>query len=61
MKESGPTLTIQIGLKLNEVEKLVIDATLRHAAQNISRAARVLGIDRSTLYEKIKEYRLRRR
>ena len=61
MKESGPTLTIQIGLKLNEVEKLVIDATLRHTAQNISRAARILGIDRSTMYEKIKEYRLRRR
>jgi DNA-binding NtrC family response regulator len=61
MNESGPTLTIQVGLKLNEVEKLVIDATLRHTAQNISRAARILGIDRSTMYEKIKEYRLRRR
>lgn len=61
MNESGPTLTIQIGLKLNEVERLVIDATLKHTAQNISRAARILGIDRSTMYEKIKEYRLRRK
>lgn len=56
-----PTVTIPIGTPLREVEKLVIAATLRHNDGNISRSARMLGIDRSTLHKKIKEYQLRDR
>jgi len=42
------------------VEKKVIEATLLHCDGNLSFAAKILGINRSTLYLKIKEYRLKR-
>jgi len=47
-------------LPLREVEQRAISATLTRAGGNIQEAARVLGIDRSTLYEKIKRYGLKR-
>ncbi|MFW5931623.1 MAG: sigma 54-interacting transcriptional regulator, partial [Desulfohalobiaceae bacterium] len=43
---------------LQEVEKEHIRATLQKQDWNISRSARILGIDRSTLYQKIKRYNL---
>jgi DNA-binding NtrC family response regulator len=43
-------------LPLEEVEKRVIAAALRRHGGNIKETATVLGIDRSTLYEKIKRY-----
>jgi len=42
---------------LHEVERRVIEATLAKAGGNVKRAAQVLGIDRSTLYMKLKRYR----
>jgi DNA-binding NtrC family response regulator len=57
---AAKTLTIQVGASLREVEKRVIEATLRHCDGNLSRTAKILGINRSTLYEKIKEYKLKR-
>jgi DNA-binding NtrC family response regulator len=57
---AAKTLSIQVGASLREVEKQVIEATLRHCDGNLSRAAKILGINRSTLYEKIKEYKLKR-
>jgi transcriptional regulator of acetoin/glycerol metabolism len=45
-------------MSLREVEGLVIDATLQQAGGNISASAKILGIDRTTLYNKIKAYRL---
>jgi DNA-binding NtrC family response regulator len=53
------TLTIQVGASLGEVEKKVIEATLCHYDGNRTLAAKILGIDRSTLYEKIKKYKLK--
>jgi DNA-binding NtrC family response regulator len=43
-------------MTLQDVEKQVITATLQRTQGNIKEAAAVLGIDRSTLYEKIKKY-----
>ncbi|MFO8032782.1 MAG: sigma-54 dependent transcriptional regulator [Desulfohalobiaceae bacterium] len=43
---------------LQEVEKEHIRATLKRQDWNISRSAKTLGIDRSTLYQKIKRYNL---
>ncbi|MFW6217007.1 MAG: sigma-54-dependent transcriptional regulator [Desulfohalobiaceae bacterium] len=43
---------------LQEVEKEHIRATLKRQNWNISRSAKILGIDRSTLYQKIKRYNL---
>jgi len=47
-------------MALAEVEKQVIAATLERHQGNITETAEVLGIDRSTLYEKIKRYEIPR-
>lgn len=47
-------------LPLREVQRLVIEATLKEKGGNIKQAASVLGIDRSTLYEQIKKYKINR-
>jgi len=46
-------------MSLAEMEKLLISAALRHARGNITMAAAILGIDRSTVYVKIKKYAIR--
>ncbi len=43
-------------LSLEEVEKRVIAATLRRTHGNIREASAILGIDRSTLYDRIKRH-----
>ena len=41
---------------LEEVEKAHIKRVIEEAAGNYSRTARILGIDRTTLYNKVKRY-----
>jgi DNA-binding NtrC family response regulator len=48
------------GITIEEMEKLLIASTLQRTSGNIKEAAGVLGIDRSTLYEKIKRYEIPR-
>ncbi len=48
------------GRTLADVERQHIERVLRETGWNISRAARLLGIDRVTLYNKIKKYQLKR-
>jgi DNA-binding NtrC family response regulator len=57
----APRITIKVGMTLKDIEKVVIEATLKHTWRNVARSARILGIDRSTLYEKIREHKLRLR
>jgi transcriptional regulator with PAS, ATPase and Fis domain len=45
---------------LDEIERRHIAGVLRQTEGNISHAARVLGIDRATLYNKMRRYQLRR-
>jgi DNA-binding NtrC family response regulator len=47
-------------LTLEEVEKQVIVATMHRMGGNVKEAAGSLGIDRSTLYEKLKRYGIER-
>jgi DNA-binding NtrC family response regulator len=47
-------------LTLEEVERQVIAATLSRTGGNVKETAQVLGIDRSTLYEKFKKYGIER-
>ena len=47
-------------LPLRDVEKQVIVATIKRTGGNIKEAACLLGIDRSTLYDKIKKYEIER-
>ena len=51
---------VPTNLTLEEVERQVISATLARNNGNIKETATVLGIDRSTLYEKIKKYEIAR-
>ena len=53
LKQSGPDT-----LNLEEHEKVVIAQALREEQGNISSAAKALGINRSTLYQKMKKYGL---
>jgi transcriptional regulator with PAS, ATPase and Fis domain len=46
------------GRSLESIEKAAIAQTLRHCEGNKAKAAKALGIAPSTLYEKIKKYRL---
>jgi DNA-binding NtrC family response regulator len=51
---------VPANMTLQEMEKRMIEATLQRTAGNIKESATILGIDRSTLYEKIKRYEIRR-
>jgi DNA-binding NtrC family response regulator len=51
---------IPMGVSLRETEQKLIELTLERADGNIKRSAAVLGIDRSTLYDKIERYGLSR-
>jgi transcriptional regulator of acetoin/glycerol metabolism len=47
-------------MTLQQLEKQAIIATLDRTQGNIKESAGILGIDRSTLYEKIKRYEIDR-
>ena len=48
------------GMSLQDMEKVMIASTLERTRGNIKESASILGIDRSTLYEKIKRYEIPR-
>jgi Fis family transcriptional regulator, factor for inversion stimulation protein len=43
---------------INEVERPLFEAALQHARGNQSKAAKILGINRSTLRKKLEQYGL---
>jgi DNA-binding NtrC family response regulator len=47
-------------ITLQELEKLAVQAALQRSTGNVKEAAQALGIDRSTMYEKIKRYEIQR-
>ena len=51
--EEGDAVTIRVGTSLQEGIWLLMEATLRQANGNISAAARILQIDRATLWKRI--------
>jgi DNA-binding NtrC family response regulator len=53
------SLTLSVGMTVEEAEKLLIEATLRHAGFDKQRAAETLGIGLRTLYRKIQQYKIR--
>jgi len=57
---SAQPLAIPAGMSIQEMEKVLIAETLRRTGGNIMESANTLGIDRSTLYEKIKRYEIPR-
>jgi len=57
----GPANVALPPVPLQDLEKLAIEAALGRTQGNIKEAAAALGIDRSTLYEKVKKYNIERR
>jgi two-component system response regulator HydG len=55
-REEGQALDFPSGISLEEVEKALILKTLEETGGNRSRAAEILGINRRTLLNKLKEY-----
>jgi two-component system response regulator HydG len=58
--ESGANGRIPVNVTLQELERQAIAAAIQRTSGNIKEAAAALGIDRSTLYEKIKRYEIPR-
>jgi two-component system response regulator HydG len=52
--------SIPSNVTLQELEREAIAATIKRTQGNIKEAAALLGIDRSTLYERIKKYNIPR-
>jgi DNA-binding NtrC family response regulator len=50
---------VPTGRTLDDVERVHIERVLRETDHNLSRAARILDIDRTTLYNKLKRYGLK--
>jgi transcriptional regulator of acetoin/glycerol metabolism len=57
-EDSRPVVPVRLGMTLAEAENLLITATLGSAGGNISKSAAILGIDRSTLYSKIRRHNI---
>jgi transcriptional regulator with GAF, ATPase, and Fis domain len=49
-------LEIEVPSTIDEIERQVIEATLEYAAGDKTRASKLLGIGRKTLYRKLEEY-----
>jgi len=54
--EEQPRVFVPSGMTLKEVEKEVIVQTLEETEGNRTQTARILGISRKTLQNKLKEY-----
>jgi len=55
-KEEVSGITIPLGSTMSDVERLMIQATLKYTGGNRTEAARILKLGRRTLFRKIKEY-----
>ena len=55
-----PEFAIPSNMSLDDLERQAIVSTLQRTQGNIKEAASVLGIDRSTLYDRLKKYGIRR-
>jgi len=49
-------ITVQVGVTVDEAERLLILRTLEATGQNKTRAAEILGVSLKTLHNKLKEY-----
>lgn len=57
-QEEDITMTIRVGMTLEEMEKELISRTLEYSAYNRTRTSEILNISRRSLYNKIQRYKL---
>ncbi len=50
-------LDVRVGMQISDAERVLIEATLKEAKNNKTRAAATLGISTKTLHAKLKQYR----
>ncbi|HEX7319013.1 MAG TPA: sigma-54 dependent transcriptional regulator [bacterium] len=60
IRSAAPTVQVPSGQSLNDIEKAYISNVLNSNNWNIKRSAEILGINRVTLYNKIKLYQLKK-
>lgn len=53
---TGDEVRLSVGATIDEAERALIEATLRHTGNNRTRAATILGISQKTLFNKLREY-----
>ncbi|HEY6866778.1 MAG TPA: sigma-54 dependent transcriptional regulator [Candidatus Eisenbacteria bacterium] len=58
VEDAGERLQLAVGMTVEEAERTLVAATLRHTAFDKPRAAEMLGMGLRTLYRKIKRYGL---
>ncbi|MBI5711420.1 MAG: sigma-54-dependent Fis family transcriptional regulator [Candidatus Eisenbacteria bacterium] len=58
VESAGEKLELRVGMTVDEAERRLIAATLRHAGNDKPRAAAMLGIGLRTLYRKLRRYSL---
>jgi len=51
-------LNVDVGMSMEEIKAEAIRATLEYVGHNRTKAAEVLGINKRTIFRKIKEYDL---
>jgi DNA-binding NtrC family response regulator len=56
MRLGAPTLEIEVGMSLAEIERIVTLATFEHFRRSRERTAAALGVSLKTLYNRLKEY-----
>ena len=54
--EPGASTALEAGMTIADAERALIELTLRHTANNRTRAAEILGISAKTLFNKLREY-----
>jgi transcriptional regulator with PAS, ATPase and Fis domain len=55
--EGEPCIRLHVGTTLAELEKALIGLTLANTSNDKTRAARILGISRKTMFNRLREYR----
>lgn len=56
-KEKEDGLGVEVGMSIDDAERLLVMATLDHTGNNKTRAAAILGISAKTLHVKLRQYR----
>jgi len=57
-QHQSQAILINLGTSIGKVEEILIKETLKHVGDNKAMAARLLGVSRKTLYDKLKNYDL---
>lgn len=57
MPDQSTNIQLNVPMKMDEVERMMINQTLLHTNGDKAKAARLLGIGRKTLYRKLEQYK----